>query len=256
MLVPGRFVTQPAGGRRPCARPGGSKRDGKKSATLAIRPWKKLAKAEREEARGRGRGAYRVRGAGGSGSSGALRAAGSVAPSSVAPASARAVDCGRRPSTAAPETERGEDREEVGAVGGARGPPSGPAGSPTIATRIAVPSTAPTWRKAALTALAVAKRSSGTSRTAAEPRVGKARPMPMPVRAGAGQPDAEPVGLGPGRAQDHHPGGEEEGAGDDHGAVAEAVGELVRPGRRRRSRAPAPAASRRRPGARCSPRSR
>jgi hypothetical protein len=45
-----------------------------------------------------------------------------------------------------------------------------------MATRIAVPSTAPTWRKAALTALAVAKRSSGTSRTAAEPRVGKVTP--------------------------------------------------------------------------------
>jgi hypothetical protein len=60
---------------------------------------------------------------------------------------------------------------------------------------------------------------------------------------GSRQPEAEPVRRGAGRAQHHHAGGEEEGAGDDHGAVAEAVGELAsgagndrrerRPGQRR-----------------------
>ncbi len=89
-----------------------------------------------------------------------------------------------------------------------------------------MPSTAPTWRKAALTALAVAKRSIGdvADRGGAEGREGEADADPG--QAGAGQPEAEVVGLGAGRAQDHHPGREEEGAGDDHGAVAEAVGEL------------------------------
>jgi hypothetical protein len=60
-----------------------------------------------------------------------------------------------------------------------------------------VPSTAPTWRKAALTALAVAKRSSAISRTAAEPRVGKARPMPIPVRIAPGNQRASQSGSGP-----------------------------------------------------------
>ena len=62
----------------------------------------------------------------------------------------------------------------------------------------------------------------------------------MPVRQRAGQPEAEPVGLGAGGAQDHHPGGEDERPGDDHGAVAEAVGEACRragdDGRERRAR--------------------
>ena len=78
-----------------------------------------------------------------------------------------------------------------------RAPRESEAGSPTIATRIAVPSTAPTWRKAALTALAVAKRSSATSRTAAEPRVGKARPMPMPVRTAPGSQRPSQSGSAP-----------------------------------------------------------
>ena len=78
-----------------------------------------------------------------------------------------------------------------------------------------------------------------------------------PGQAGARQPEAELVGLGAGRAQDHHAGREEEGAGDDHGAVAEAVGELAGragdDGRERRARAasPAPALE-----DACSPRSR
>jgi hypothetical protein len=60
------------------------------------------------------------------------------------------------------------------------------AGSPRIATRIAVPSAAPIWRNAALTALAVAKRSAPMSVTAAAPSVGKARPTPTPVSSAPG----------------------------------------------------------------------
>ncbi len=60
-----------------------------------------------------------------------------------------------------------------------------------------MPSTAPTWRKAALTALAVAKRSSGMSRTEAAPRVGKASPMPMPVRQAPGSQRPSQSGVAP-----------------------------------------------------------
>ncbi len=60
-----------------------------------------------------------------------------------------------------------------------------------------MPSTAPIWRNAALTALAVAKRSTGMSRTAAEPRVGKARPMPIPVSIAPGSQRPSQSGSAP-----------------------------------------------------------
>ena len=64
--------------------------------------------------------------------------------------------------------------------------------------------------------------------------------MPIPVRTDAGQPETEPVGLGAGGAEDHHAGGEDERARDDHRAVAEAVGKAPGgpgdDGRGRRSR--------------------
>ena len=59
----------------------------------------------------------------------------------------------------------------------------------------------------------------------------------MPVRQAPGSQRPSQSGCGAGRAQHHHAGGEEEGAGDDHGAVAEAVGELAgRAGDDRRER--------------------
>ena len=110
-----------------------------------------------------------------------------------------------------------------------------------------MPSTAPTWRKAALTALAVAKRSSATSRTAAEPRVGKARPIPIPVRTAPGSQRPSQSGSAPAERRTMHPGREDERAGDDHGAVAEAVGEPAgRAGDDRRHRRPGQRRERRR----------
>ncbi len=72
----------------------------------------------------------------------------------------------------------------------------------------------------------------------AEGREGEADPDPG--QAGARQPEPEPVRFGASRAQHHHPGGEDHRAGDDHGAVAEAVGEAAggsgEDGRERRAR--------------------
>ena len=53
--------------------------------------------------------------------------------------------------------------------------------SPRIATRTAIPTTAPIWRAVALTAVAVPRRSSGTAASAALPSAGNARPTPAPT---------------------------------------------------------------------------
>ena len=171
------------------------------------------------------------------------------------PPRAPGARCRRRPSATAPESQRGEDREEVGAVGGAE----------RLRQRGRVADDRDQDRGAEdgadLAEGGVDGAGGGEAVVGdvadgggAEGREGEADADPG--QAGAGQPEAEPVGLGAGRAQDHDAGGEEERAGDDHGAVAEAVGEAAGgagdDGRERRARA----ASRRRPGARCSPRSR
>ena len=67
--------------------------------------------------------------------------------------------------------------------------PSGSAGEAWSSTAIstAIPRTAPIWRMQVDTALPVAKRSGGSSATAALDHAAKERPTPMPVRIVAGR---------------------------------------------------------------------
>jgi hypothetical protein len=74
------------------------------------------------------------------------------------------------------------------------------AGVPTMATRRATPSTAPSWRAMELSPVAVAKRPPGTSAIAAAPETGKVMPAPMPRMAIPGSHSDRKAGCDPTRS--------------------------------------------------------
>ena len=72
-------------------------------------------------------------------------------------------------------------QHDGGALEGRQAAPSPAACAPRTVTRIATPSTMPTWRAMVTMPEPVANRLGGTAETAALTRVGSVRPTPVPV---------------------------------------------------------------------------
>ena len=108
-------------------------------------------------------------------------------------------------------------------------------GMPMIATTIATPSAAPTWRATEFRPVAVPKLSPGADATAAPLRFGNVAPGADAEDHHARQPLGDERGLEPHlRDEPEQPGAPDQRADDQHDAVAEAHGQLAGRARRRR----------------------
>ena len=130
---------------------------------------------------------------------------------------------------AEPGPDRGRQRgERPGVVEGVAAA-SRVVGVPMIATTIATPSAAPTWRATELRPVAVAKLSPGAEATAAPLRFGNVMPAPMPSRTMPGSHSPTKSGVGPTWMTNQSTAPPQtEAAGDEHGTVPEALGEPAR----------------------------